>query len=272
MPRNATPSRSFGVGKSRVDSFEIISAPPRNPAVRVAALLLRLRAELFVLTLLLTAWIMLGPDHTPGPDGAMVEVPGTGLDTTARAALFAGVALVLVGLPWTRRLLFHRAQAVLTRHRVRQALLECRVLNSRSRACPLTLWARPTRVGEVVWLFLRAGIGPHAVEEQAEELAATCFARECRVTAWPSSLNLVRVEIIRRDPLAPNLIRSDLFRYATGDPHDTGWPTTDDDRDGGPVVPAPRPEPARPVVPPAPRAAIEGAQPGGRGGDWSDYV
>ncbi|MBN9734206.1 MULTISPECIES: hypothetical protein [unclassified Pseudonocardia] len=267
MPRNATPSRSFGVGKSRVDSFEIISAPPRNPAIRVLALLLRLRAELLVLALLLTAWVALGPDHAPGPDGVVVGVPGTGLDATTRPVLFAAVGLLLAGLPWTRRFLFHRAQAVLTRHRVRQALLECRVLNSRSRACPLTVWARPTRVGEVVWLFLRAGIGPHAVEEQAEELAATCFAREARVTAWPSSINVVRVEIIRRDPLAPNLIRSDLFRYAAGDVHEE-WPTND----RGTETPAPRPKPSRPVLPALPRPALDSPQPGGRGGDWSDYV
>lgn len=271
MPRNSTPTRTFGVGKSRVDSFEIISAPPRNPVVRVAALLLRLRAELFLLALLLTVWVALGPDHITDAHGVAVEVPGTGLDMHTRASLFAAVMVLLTVLPWTRRFLFHRAQAVLTRHRVRHALVECRVLNSRSRACPLTLWARPTRVGEVVWLFLRAGIGPHAVEGQAEELAATCFARECRVTAWSSSTNIVRVEIIRRDPLEPALIRSDLFSYAAGDPHDTGSPKNDHDPGG--VVPAPRPEPTRPVIPSAPRPAIDGLQlDGGRGGDWSDYV
>ncbi|MEU4374809.1 MULTISPECIES: hypothetical protein [Pseudonocardia] len=271
MPRNSAPTRTFGVGKSRVDSFEIISAPPRNPIVRVAALLLRLRAELLVLALLITVWIALGPDHVTDGHGVTVEVPGTGLGAHARVIFFTAVALLLVALPWTRRFLFHRAQAVLTRHRVRQALVECRVLNSRSRACPLTLWVRPTRVGEVVWLFLRAGIGPHAVEDQAEELAATCFARECRVTAWSSSTNIVRVEIIRRDPLAPALIRSDLFRYAAGDPRDTG--SLENDRDSGSVVPAPRPEPTRPIIPAAPRPAIDGPQfDGGRGGDWSDYV
>ncbi|MFP5072406.1 hypothetical protein ACLFMI_22410 [Pseudonocardia nantongensis] len=269
MPRNASPARTFGVGKSRVDSFEIISAPPRNPVVRILALLLRLRAELFVLALLLTVWVALAPDHAPGPDDTTVEIPGTGLATTTRAGLFVVIALLLVALPWTRRFLFHRAQSVITRHRVRQALLECRVLNSRSRACPLTLWARPTRVGEVVWLFLRAGIGPHTVEDQAEELAATCFARECRITAWPSSINVVRVEIIRRDPLAPNLIRSDLFRWASGDPRGEGWSIDNADV---PVVPVPRPEPARPVLPSAPRSAIDGPQPEARDGDWSDYV
>lgn len=270
MARTASSSRTFGVGRSRVDSFEIISAPPRNPVVRVLALLLRLRAELFVLVLLAAAWIALGPDHAPGPDGVAMEIPGSGLDATGRAVVFGLVALVLIAVPWTRRFLFHRAQAVLTRHRVRQALLECRVLNACSRACPLTVWARPTRVGEVVWVVLRAGIAPHSVAEQAEELASTCFAREARVTAWPQLTNVVRVEIIRRDPLEPNLIRSDLFRYASGDPREPGWPTPD--RDVDTVVPAPRHREPAPVLPPTPRPAIDGPPAGGRAGDWSDYV
>lgn len=271
MARAAAPSRSFGPGKSRVDSFEIISAPPRNPAVRVVALLLRLRAELTVLAVLVTVWAWLGPDHVRDETGRWVSVPGTGWDTTTRVAVFVTVALVLAGLPWTRRYLFHRAQAVLTRHRVRQTLVECRVLNSRSRACPLTVWARPTRVGEAVWLVLRAGIGPAAVAEQAEELASACFAREARVIVWPRFTTVVRVEIVRRDPLAPNTIRSDLFRYASGDVHNDGWPT-----EGAPPVPHPepaRPAATRPVLPPvAPRPVLDGPSDGGRGGDWSDYV
>lgn len=269
MARNSAPARTFGAGKSRVDSFEIISAPPTNPAVRVAALLLRLRAELFVLTVVLWAWVALGPDHVRDEAGRFVTVPGTGFDTTTRVALFVAVGLLLAGLPWTRRFLFHRAQAVLTRHRLRQVLVECRVLNSRSRACPLTVWARPTRVGEVVWVVLRAGIAPHAVADQAEELASACFAREARVVVWPRFTNVVRVEIIRRDPLAPNLIRSDLFRYASGDIHDPGWPTHDSPDS---PVPTPRRETSHPALPAAPQPAFDGPSDNSRGGDWSDYV
>lgn len=267
MPRNA----SFGRGKSRVDSFEIISAPPRHPVVRVLALLIRLRAELLVLALGVTAWVALGPDHVTGADGTTVAVPGTGTGTgfepTARAVLFAAVLVLLVGLPWTRRFLFHRAQAVLTRHRVRQALVECRVINF-SRACPLTVWARPTRVGEIVWVVLRAGIGPESLANEAEEIAAACFAREARVTAWASMTNVVRVEVIRRDPLAPATIRSELFRWAGGTPDSTD-PWTEG--------PAPRPQATRPAREPAVAAAAapaiaDGGPAGGRGGDWSDYV
>lgn len=262
MPRNA----SFGRGKSRVDSFEIISAPPRHPVVRVLALVLRLRAELFVVGLCVTAWVALGPDYVTGPDGVTVAVAGTGLAESTRVVLFVAVALVLAAVPWSRRFLFHHAQAVLTRHRVRQALVECRVINF-SRACPLTLWARPTRVGEVVWVMLRAGLSPESVASEAEEIAATCFARETRVTAWPSMTNIVRVEVLRRDPLASSLIRSELFRWAAGTPDTDSWT----DGHGGATAPGPpsrRPEPAR-TGPLQPAVDVPAA---GRGGDWSDYV
>ncbi|KAA1024773.1 hypothetical protein FVA95_17405 [Pseudonocardia sp. EV170527-09] len=252
-----------------MDSFEIISAPPANPVVRVLALLLRLRAELTVAAVLVAVWVWLGPDHARDNAGRWVAVPGTGWDTTTRTAVLVAAALVLAGLPWTRRFLFHRAQAVLTRHRVRQTLLECRVLNSRSRACPLTVWARPTRVGEAVWVVLRAGISPTAVAEQVEELASACFARDARVIPWPRFTNVVRVETIRRDPLAPNLIRSDLFRYASGDIHDPGWPSSDSPDS---PAPAPRREPSRPALPAAPQPAFDRSVDNGRGGDWSDYV
>ncbi|WP_226366126.1 hypothetical protein [Pseudonocardia sp. ICBG162] len=89
------------------------------------------------------------------------------------------------------------------------------------------------------------------------------------MVVWPRFTNVVRVEIIRRDPLAPNLIRSDLFRYASGDIHDPGWPTHDGpDSD----VPTPRREPSRLVLPAAPQPAFDSPSDGGRGGDWSEYV
>lgn len=115
-------------------------------------------------------------------------------------------------------------------------------------------------------MVLRAGISPETVANEAEEIAATCFAREARVTAWPSMTNIVRVEVIRRDPLAPATIRSELFRWAGGTPDDDG-PWAD--------VPAPRRQPERPARERAAAAATPAIADGpaeGRAGDWSDYV
>ena len=186
----------------------------------------------------------------------------------------------------------------MTRHRLRQVLVERRCLNF-SRAAPLFLWSHPTEVGETVWLLLRAGISPSDVEDQAEWIASGCFARDARVTPTRRMTALVKVEVIRRDPLARELIASELddWTATTGQAPPRGTvivppkPTnqhhcgttraaatngvpvprsTLDERDDVPVV-IDQPEHAdtehaeglvekdRAVVP-------------DRGGDWSDYV
>lgn len=257
MPRSAAPARSFGRGKARTDSFEIITAPPQHPLVRVLGLLIRLRAEITVLAVCLTVWFTLRA-HTSLVVTITVCVVLLGL---------------LAGLPPARRYLVRRSAAVMTRHRLRQTLVECRVLNF-SRACPLLLWSRPTPVGEVVWLLLRAGISADDVADQAAEIAAGCFAREARATARTQMTTLVRVEIIRRDPLAAESIDSDLGPWANG------WDS--------PVIPfgaAPAPKSTEPTgqSDPAPRVPVPELVPAvrdsdddtsasGRGGDWSDYV
>ena len=284
MPRPAAPSRSLR-SFSRTEPFEIITATPKHPVMRVLGLLVRLRAELFVATVCLTVWVLLTPafvDVVPAPGAAPVStaVPGTGLVLPVRITVCVLVVALLVGLPWTRRYLVRRAAAVITRHRLRQTLIECRVVNF-SRACPVFLWSRPTRVGEAVWLILRAGISVDNVADRAPEIAAGCFAREARVTARTSMVTLVCVEVIRRDPLAPESISSDLGPWAVG------WDS--------PVIPvgatpatlsaeaaatAPTETqadatPAAELVPAARDGHTESDTPAttpGRGGDWSDYV
>ena len=257
MARSAAPARSFGRGKARTDSFEIITALPKHPLVRALALLVRLRAESTVAAVCLAVWFTLRAN------------------TSVAVTITVCVVLVgmLAGLPWTRRYLLRRATAVMTRHRLRQTLVECRVLNF-SRACPLLLWSRPTPVGEVVWLILRAGTSAEDVADQAPEIAAGCFAREARATARTATANLVRVEIIRRDPLAAESIDSDLGPWATG------WDTplipvgataeaSTAPRPTGPTDTAARlPE----LVPAARNSQISDDTTGGRDGDWSDYV
>lgn len=261
MARTAAPARprTFGRASSRTDSFEIISAPPTHPASRLAGLVIRLRAELFVLALCLTVWFGLRAH----------------LSLTATITVLALVLAVLAGVPHSRRFLTRRAAAVITRHRLRQTLVECRVVNF-SRACPVFLWSHPTRVGETVWLFLRAGICADDVADQAAWIAAGCFAREARVTARTSMTALVRVEVIRRDPLSAESIGSDLAPWASG------WDS--------PIVPVGAipeqphghtPDPAPFVIdsPPAdspsastPADGDDAGEPPARGGDWSDYV
>ncbi|WP_243741900.1 FtsK/SpoIIIE domain-containing protein [Actinomycetospora succinea] len=143
----------------------------------------------------------------------------------AALALVAVVIAVLAAVPALRRCVSRRAMATMTRHRLRQVLVERRCLNF-SRAAPLFLWSHPTEVGETVWLLLRAGISPSEVEGEVEWIASGCFARDARVTPTRRMTALVKVDVIRRDPLACELIASELddWTATTGEapPRGTG--------------------------------------------------
>ncbi|MDD7935482.1 hypothetical protein [Actinomycetospora straminea] len=246
----------------------------------MAGLLIRLRAELLALAL----------------GFALLAAAYSWLPPAAASAVVAVTVAVLLAVPALRRFVSRRASAVMTRHRLRQVLVERRCLNF-SRHAPLFLWSHPTEVGETVWLLLRAGISPSDVEDQIEWIASGCFARDARVTPTRRMTALVRVDVIRRDPLARDLIASELddWTATTGqapprgtvivppkpaNQHHSGTRTgatngvpvsrsTLDERDDVPVV-IDHPEPAQPEH--SDRAENERAVVPDRGGDWSDYV
>ncbi len=88
---------------------------------------------------------------------------------------------------------------------------------------PLVLWTRPTKVGERAWVLCRAGICAEDFEDHTGELRATCFARDARITRNTRWSQLVTIDIIRRDTLAPShTIRSPLAGTVTP------LPATDD--------------------------------------------
>lgn len=271
-----TSSRSVRV--ARTDGFELITAPATHPAVRLAGLVIRLRAELTALALVF-AFLVLAYSWLP---------------PVAASAVIAVTVAVVVAVPVLRRFVMRRGSAVMTRHRLRQVLVERRCLNF-SRAAPLFLWSHPTEVGEMVWLLLRAGISPSDVEDQAEWIASGCFARDARITPARCMTALVKIEVIRRDPLARELIASELddWTAATGqapprgavivppkaaNQHHSGTARTAatngvpvsrptlDERDDVPAV-IDQAEHDDPVRSGQDRAVVPD-----RGGDWSDYV
>ncbi|MHC1563176.1 hypothetical protein ACR9E3_29805 [Actinomycetospora sp. C-140] len=280
MARNTTgrPATRPIVRRARTDSFEIISNPITHPAARVAGLLIRLRAELTTLILSFAVLAMLY----------------SWLPPAAASAVIAVTVAAIIAFPALRRFVSRRGSAVMTRHRLRQVLVERRCLNF-SRHAPLFLWSHPTEVGETVWLFLRAGISPSDIEGETEWIASGCFARDARVTPVRRMTALVRVDVIRRDPLARDLIASELddWTAATGqsppcgtvivpprpaNQHHSGTSraagsngvpasrSTLDERDDVPVV-IDHPEPVQPERTEDERTVVPD-----RGGDWSDYV
>jgi hypothetical protein len=73
----------------------------------------------------------------------------------------------------------------------------------------------PTKVGERALVWCRAGICAADFEAHAPEIAAACYARQARVEGHKRWAQLVQVDIVRRDTLAPHhVIHSGLSRMS----------------------------------------------------------
>lgn len=149
---------------------------------------------------------------------------GTGgilADVLFRAWLgaFATIALLallgaLTALPATRRYLLARCWCVIDRHRLRLCLRQTKVRTmNMDGSLPLLLWARPTKTGERVWVWTRAGASGDDIEDAVDYIASACYARESRVTTNRRITTLVTIDIIRRDPLSKATIMSALAKF-----------------------------------------------------------
>jgi hypothetical protein len=120
--------------------------------------------------------------------------------TWAAVVLAAAIGIVL-GVPHSRRFTVRRFWCVLARHRFHRLCWEAR-LHTRAGRLPVVLWTRPTKVGERLTVWCRAGICAEDFTQHSGELAAACYAREARVTRNTAWSQLVTIDIIRRDTLA----------------------------------------------------------------------
>jgi hypothetical protein len=155
--------------------------------------------------------------------------------TGAAIALAAGLALVLA-VPKSRRFTIRRAWCVLARHRLQKLCWEAR-LHTRAGRLPLVLLARPTKVGERLWVWCRAGVCAEDFEDRTEKIRAACWARDARVTRNTRWSQLVMVDVIRRDTLAAaHQVSSPLVRLARRSEPDLlrarppAWPAARADR------------------------------------------
>ena len=122
----------------------------------------------------------------------------------------AAVITVVMVLPWTRRQVIRRAWCVMSRHRIQRVCYETR-MHTRSGRLPLVLRITPTEVGERALIWCRAGICAEDFEAHAGEIAAACYARQARISVSKRRAQLVTLDIVRRDTLAPhNVITSGL--------------------------------------------------------------
>ena len=124
--------------------------------------------------------------------------------------IFGLAAMTVVAVPWTRQLVVRRAWCVLSRHRIQRVCFETR-MHTRSGRLPLVVRITPTEVGERALIWCRAGICADDFTAHAPEIAAACLARQARVEGSRRWAQLVCVDIVRRDTLAPHhVIRSGL--------------------------------------------------------------
>jgi hypothetical protein len=119
------------------------------------------------------------------------------------AVILAALALSLMAVPWTRRFLTRRVWCVLSRHRMQRVFYETR-MHTRSGRLPLVLRIHPTQVGERALIWCRAGICFEDFEAHTGEIAAACYAREARIERSKRWAQIVVVNIVRRDTLAPH--------------------------------------------------------------------
>jgi hypothetical protein len=129
------------------------------------------------------------------------------LTVTWMAIILVTSALITMVLPWTRRFITRRAWCVLSRHRIQRVCFETR-MHTRSGRLPLVLRITPTQVGERALIWCRAGICAENFEAHAPEIAAACYARQARVEGSRRWAQLVHLDIVRRDTLAPHHVVS----------------------------------------------------------------
>jgi hypothetical protein len=114
------------------------------------------------------------------------------------------LVLAVLGLPFTipqvRRPLVAVFWLSITRHRLRAFFVECRIFNL-SGKLPWIVAARPIPVGERIWLWLVPGLSVTDFEHRVEDIAAACWATTVRIERHKRYAFLVRLDIVRRDPL-----------------------------------------------------------------------
>ncbi len=154
---------------------------------------------------------------------AELTVLSLGISTDALLHAWAGamgtfglLALLgaLLAIPATRRYLVARLWCVIDRHRLRLCLRQTKIRTmNMDGSLPLLLWARPTNVGERVWVWTRAGASGDDIESAVSYLASACYARDARVDTNRRLTTLVTIDIIRRDPLSRADIKSMLAKF-----------------------------------------------------------
>ena len=131
-----------------------------------------------------------------------------------RIAATAAIVGVPAAIKPVRSCIHQACWCLVTRHRIRTCFSEFIVTN-RTGTLPLILWARPSRVGERVWVWLRPGLALADLQNRLDKIAVACWAS--MATAEPASGSnaaYIRMDIKRRGALTER-VRSPLLALIT---------------------------------------------------------
>lgn len=121
--------------------------------------------------------------------------------TPVRLAVVVLVVGVPAAVPWTRRRIVALAWCLIVRHRIRTCFAQF-IISNQSGSLPLILWARPTPVGERVWVWLRTGLSLADLEARLDKIAVACWASTVVVDrASDGNAAYIRLDVKRRDAL-----------------------------------------------------------------------
>jgi hypothetical protein len=125
-------------------------------------------------------------------------------------AILAPLVGIPAAVPALRRRVVAIAMCFIVRHRLRVCFSQFIIAN-KSGSLPLILWARPTPVGERVWVYLRPGLSLARLQSRLDEIAVTCHATSVLVELASESKKAayLRFDIKRREVLTAN-VNSDL--------------------------------------------------------------
>jgi hypothetical protein len=117
-------------------------------------------------------------------------------------AVLAPLVGVPAAIPALRRRIVAVAWCVIVRHRLRVCFSQFIIAN-KSGSLPLILLARPTPVGERVWVYLRPGLSLARLQSRLDEIAVTCGAASVLVELASASKKAayLRFDIKRREVL-----------------------------------------------------------------------
>lgn len=178
---------SHRVGRNgRNDIMEIWRTPKQHWTVQIISALVRWRAEIFCFSALIAvmAWV------------------NAQTNTVVMWLSIGGVFAMVFTIGSSRRFVLARMWCVLDRHRLRSCLRNSKIRTMNlDGALPFMLWARPTKTGERVWLWIRVGASGDDIEDALSYIAPACLARSTQLYRPKKVSTVVAVEVIRRDPL-----------------------------------------------------------------------